>query len=63
MVIGETDRKGEEPAARPVSPADLFATIVEAMGAKPDHVLRTTDDRPVQLVEVGAAAVREALRS
>ncbi len=63
VVIGKTDRKGEEPAARPISPADLFATIVEAMGAKPDRILRTTDGRPVQLVEVGAAAVREALRS
>lgn len=63
VVIGKTDRKAEEPAERAVSPADLFATIVAGMGAKTDHVLRTTDGRPVQLVEVGAKAVREALRS
>ena len=60
--LGKTDRKGEEPAECPISPADLFATLVLAMGAKPDHVLRTNDGRPVQLVEVGAEPVREALR-
>jgi len=63
LAIGSTDAKGEEPVEKPVSPADLFATIVEGMGARTDHVLRTTDGRPVQLVEVGATAVREAFSS
>jgi hypothetical protein len=62
VVIGETDRKGEEPALSPISPADFFATMVVGMGVKTDHVLKTSDGRPVQLVEVGGKPVKEALR-
>jgi hypothetical protein len=56
-VIGATDRRGEEPSERPVSPADLHATILKAMGVDWKTQLRTADGRPVPVVETGAEPV------
>jgi hypothetical protein len=62
-VVGRTDARGEEPAERPVSPADLFATLLAALGADLATVLRTPDGRPVRILEDGAAPVREVLEA
>jgi hypothetical protein len=61
--VGRTDARGEEPAERPVSPADLFATVLTALRADVDAVLRTPDGRPVRILEDGAAPVREVLEA
>lgn len=61
VVVGKTDARGEEPAERPVSPGELHATILKAVGADPDHLLRTPDGRPVRVVEEGVRAIGEVL--
>lgn len=58
---GSTDAQGEEPAADACSPADLFATLVHALQADEDAVLRTPDGRPVRLVQDGAAPIAAVL--
>ena len=60
-VVGETDARGEEPIARPVSPQDLYATILQALGADLERKLVTADGRPIRIVEEGAAPVAEIL--
>ena len=61
VVVGTTDARGEEPDERPVSPGDVFATLVAALGGDVDALLRTPDGRPVRVVEEGAAPIHEAL--
>ncbi len=62
-VVGTTDARGEEPRERPLSPEDLFATLVAALGLDPETTLRTADGRPVRLIAPGAVPVREVLSS
>ncbi|WP_435016838.1 DUF1501 domain-containing protein [Tundrisphaera sp. TA3] len=57
-VIGRTDAKGDTPAERPVTPADLAATIYTAIGIDPEYQFPTPDGRPVRLVD-GGTALRE----
>lgn len=60
VVVGATDERGEEPVERPLSPADLFATLVALLGV-PDEPLRTGDGRPVRVVAENAAPIDEVL--
>ena len=57
LVVGRTDARGESPADRPVTPADLAATLYTALGIDPNHQFETPDGRPVRLVENGRALV------
>ena len=49
QVVGRSDSRGERPADRPVTPADLMRTIYQLIGVDPDLELRTADGRPVQI--------------
>jgi hypothetical protein len=60
-VVGETDARGEEPVARPVSPHDLYATVLSALGADTGRTLFTADGRPIRVVGEDAEPVREIL--
>lgn len=51
VVVGETDAKGEAPISEPVTPADLFATILQAVNADTDRMLHTADGRPIPILE------------
>lgn len=62
-LVGSTDARGEEPAERPIAPAEVFATLVQALGIDRDLVLRTADGRPVRLVADEAEPVHEVLRA
>lgn len=53
QVVGQSDAVGESPADRPVTPNDLAATIYTLLGINPAHELRTSDGRPVQVVQDG----------
>ncbi len=53
-VIGATDAEGREPAERPVSVPDLFATLYRACGIDPGTTLETDAGRPIRLVDKGA---------
>lgn len=50
QVIGESDAKGAFPQTRPVTPADLHATVFKLLGYDPAHVTyQTVDGRPTPL--------------
>lgn len=61
VVVGSTDARGEEPLERPLSPADLFATLARVLGLDTEQVLQTPAGRPIRLVEDGAAPIGEIL--
>ena len=60
-VVGRTDAKGEAPMESPVSPADLFYTVLAALGADLERVLHTEDGRPIPVIEESMSLVRELL--
>jgi hypothetical protein len=60
QVIGQSDARGESPARRPVTPADLARTVYTVLGVDPDRELQTADGRPVA-VNAGGQVVRECL--
>ncbi len=53
QVIGASDERGESPADRPVTPADLAATIYQLLGIDPATTLYTGDGRPVSVSSDG----------
>ena len=53
QVIGSSDGMGESPKDRPVTPADLAATIYTLLGIDPQTHLETLDGRPVKLSSNG----------
>ncbi|WP_435006178.1 DUF1501 domain-containing protein [Tundrisphaera lichenicola] len=61
-VIGKTDAKGDSPIDRPVTPADLAATVYTALGIDPNYQFETPDGRPIRLVD-GGKALLELIRS
>jgi hypothetical protein len=54
QVIGASDAVGEGPKDRPVTPADLAASIYTLLGIDPHHTLYTADGRPVHVNRDGA---------
>ena len=52
-MIGATNARGEKPAANPVGPADLAATMHHCLGINPDEEFHTPDGRPVKIVDGG----------
>ena len=60
QVIGESDKTGAFPHSRPVSPADINATIFTALGYDPRTIsYKMVDGRPMPLSE--GHAIREVL--
>ena len=53
IVIGASDATGESPADRPVTPADLAATVFTLLGIDPARTLYTADGRPVHVNQGG----------
>src|SRR5439155_6996552 len=51
QVIGASDRSGAEPRDRPVSPAEIAATVYRGMGVDPGVTLPGPEDRPLPLAE------------
>ncbi len=52
-VVGATDDRGEQVVERPVTPADLSATIYTLLGVDPAAEIVTRDQRPIRLVREG----------
>ena len=59
-VIGKTDDLGMEIAERPVSVADLYATIYRCFGVNPDKKYPGPEARPTRILE-GGEVVKELL--
>lgn len=49
QVYGRSDAIGDRPAANPVSPADLTATVYHALGVPHDLAVTDRQDRPIHL--------------
>jgi RNA polymerase sigma factor (sigma-70 family) len=62
QAIGKTSADGIKIVERPVTPAELHATIYRAVGIDPTRENRAPDGEKVPLVEKGTKAVNEALR-
>jgi hypothetical protein len=60
QVLGSSDRVGESPKDRPVTPADLAHTIYTLLGVDPAREIHTADGRPVQINQ-GGQTIRELL--
>lgn len=60
-VIGASDRYGESPEERPVTPGDLAHTILAAMGIDARQAHLTADGRKIALADPDAAAIAEVL--
>lgn len=58
QVVGSSDRTGESPADRPVTPADLARTIYWLLGIDATQLLTTPDGRPVA-VNQGGQVIQE----
>lgn len=54
QVIGETDRKGEEPISRAVRPEHVHATIYRCLGIDPKLQILDHSGRPVSVLEDGS---------
>ena len=54
-VVGATNSRGEKPAADPISPEDLAATIYRCVGIDPEELFYTAEGRPVKVVNDGRA--------
>jgi arylsulfatase A-like enzyme len=55
FVLGKTDKHGGYPTQRPVAPADVCYTILDAMGIDPRKQLVTPDGRPIEILDQGEA--------
>lgn len=58
QVIGATDKDGVDITDRPVSVQDLFVSFCKVLAIDPTEEYKTTDQRPIALVE-GGQLVRE----
>lgn len=53
QVIGATDKQAAEVTERPISPEDMVATILHALGIDHDKVMHTPLGRPVPIADGG----------
>jgi len=53
-IIGSTDKDGAFVTDRPVRPADVCATVYEALGIEPRKLVTTPEGRPVHLLDEGS---------
>ena len=62
LTIGATDKQAASVVDRPITPSDMAATLLTALGINPDLTLHTPLGRPVQLAG-GGRAVHELFAS
>jgi hypothetical protein len=58
-VVGASDEIGGYPADRPVTPAEIVATVYKALGIDLEHHLPGPQNRPVPVVDFGVREIRE----
>ncbi|MBL9093304.1 MAG: DUF1501 domain-containing protein [Planctomycetaceae bacterium] len=55
QVIGATNLKGEYPTARPLTPNDLWATVLQHLGIDSEHAYPDHNGRPMPILPFGKA--------
>ncbi|MEZ6139118.1 MAG: DUF1501 domain-containing protein [Zavarzinella sp.] len=58
-IIGETDELGYAPKTRPVTTAEVAATIFRGLGLDPHHELPGPQGRPIPLADFGVQPIKE----
>jgi len=53
FVLGKTDKHGAFATQRPVSPADVAYTMLDALGIDPHKQLSAPDGRPIEILDAG----------
>ena len=61
QVVGESDDIGGHPKDRPVTPAEVVASIYQVLGIDLESALPGPQERPLPLVEYGVQPIRELL--
>src|SRR5438094_5509197 len=59
QVVGSSDEIGGAPQDRPVSPAEVAATIYRGLGIQLDLLLPGPQSRPIRLVDNGVEPITE----
>ncbi len=59
VVVGSSDKTGEQPENRAVTPMDLAHTVYRLLGIDPDTELRTSDGRPIRVGHIQGEAIKE----
>ena len=60
-VYGASNSLGEYPEDKPVTPADITATVYTLLGINPNHELHTRDGRPVRIAPESANVLSQLL--
>jgi uncharacterized protein (DUF1501 family) len=58
-VIGESDELGYYPKSQPVTPAELAATLYQALGLDPHHDLPGPQNRPLPLADYSVQPIKD----
>lgn len=58
-VVGESDEMGATPKSRPVTPAEVAATLYRGLGLDPHQELPGPGSRPIPLADYGVNPIRE----
>jgi hypothetical protein len=58
-IVGESDELGYAPKSRPVTPAEVAATIYKALGFDPHHDLPGPQNRPLPLADYNVQPIGE----
>jgi uncharacterized protein (DUF1501 family) len=58
-VVGESDELGYAPKSRPVTPAEVAATVYQGLGLDPHHELPGPQNRPLPLVDYNIKPIAE----
>jgi uncharacterized protein (DUF1501 family) len=58
-VVGESDELGYVPKSRPVTPAEVAATLYRGLGIDPHRELPGPQGRPIPLVDYGVQPINE----
>jgi hypothetical protein len=53
QVVGATDAKADHPVERPLTPADLWATVYRFLGIDSEHTFNDTTGRPIAILPSG----------
>ena len=58
-IVGESDEFGYAPKSRPVTPAEVAATIYQGLGFDPHHDLPGPQNRPLPLADYNVQPIKE----
>ena len=58
-VVGESDELGYAPKSRPVTPAEVAATLYKGLGLDPHHDLPGPQGRPIPLADYSVQPIKE----